>query len=272
MRRSVRTKPGFTLVELLVVIAIIGILVALLLPAVQATRESSRRLQCQNNLRQYGLALHCYHLDFDVFPPGNVINSWWTCQSMLLPYLEQQNVYRLIDYSYDGDCFQAANAQPANLDPGNRVVAVDMCPDDPNAGKVWFAFPGYGHHGCTNYLGVMGTSPTANDGILYYGSYVNLSTVTDGASNTIIMGERGIPNDLFWGWTYCGYGDGTGNGDNLCSTQLGLAPGCPTETMTCTFGAITWAGPCSYGRTKRCASQLRHRLPHLPGTIHPRRQ
>ena len=152
-----------------------------------------------------------------------------------MPYLEAQDVYQLIDYNYPGDCFAAANAQPPDKDPGNRVLSVDMCPDDPNGGKIWHAKPGFGYHGCTNYLGMMGTSPTANDGILFCGGNVNLAKITDGGSNTIIMGERGIANELLWGWPYCGFGDGTGNGDNICTTQLGLTPGLPDENHNLHF-------------------------------------
>ena len=227
MRHSRAVDGGFTLVELLVVISIIGILIALLLPAVQAAREAARRGQCQNNLKQYGLALHNYHATHGMFPMGSVPNRWWTAQSMLLPYLEGGTIYKLVNYSYNGDCFQAANAQPPAQDPGNYILAVDKCPDDPNANKIWHTNPGFGYHGCTEYLGVMGTSPTANDGVFLYGRFVSVDDIKDGTSNTIVMGERGISDDVYWGWTYCGFGDGTGNGDNLCTTQKGLAPGLP---------------------------------------------
>ena len=227
MRRDASAMPGFTLVELLAVIAILGVLIALLLPGVQAAREAGRRLQCQNNLKQYGLALQAFHCDHGKFPIGNVRDRWWAFQFRLLPYLEAQSVYEMINYSYPGDCFQAADARPPGSDPGNRVFSVDICPDDPNGGKIWHTYPGYGYHGCTNYLGMMGTSSTANDGILFYGASVRIAEITDGAAHTIIMGERGTPNDLYYGWTYCGFGDGTGNGDNLCSTHLGLTTGRP---------------------------------------------
>jgi prepilin-type processing-associated H-X9-DG protein len=108
---------------------------------------------------------------------------------------------------------------------------VDVCPDDRLSGKIWFAYSGYGYHGCASYQGMMGTSDTANDGILFAGgNSVTIAQITDGTSNTIIMGERGAPNDLYWGWTYCGAGNPPevlGWGDNLNTTQLGLAPGQP---------------------------------------------
>lgn len=109
-----------------------------------------------------------------------------------------------------------------------------MCPNDPLAGQIWYVPTEHaGHHGCTDYLGVMGTSETANDGILLSGPPISISKITDGLSHTLIMGERGISYDL-WGWPYCGCGHqtvpwdpdtGTGDGDNLCSTGLGLEIG-----------------------------------------------
>jgi len=219
---------------LLVVIAIIGILVSLLIPAVNAAREAARTTQCQNNLKQYGLALHNYHSLIGSFPFGNVYNTWWTGQSMILPYLEGGAIYKLINYQYPGDCFQFGNSLSPSQDPGNRVMSVDKCPNDALAIHVWFAESGYGYHGCTNYQGVMGTSDTANDGIMLTtfagGSTVTIAQITDGTSNTFIMGERGLASDLWYGWTYCGAGgptNATGNGDNLNTTQYGLAPGAP---------------------------------------------
>ena len=85
------------------------------------------------------------------------------------------------------------------------ILSYAKCPDDPLKDSVYTIRP-IGNYGCTNYFGMMGTSPTANDGILLYGgpeSAVSLTQVTDGASHTIIMGERGISNNLY-GWPYCG--------------------------------------------------------------------
>jgi prepilin-type N-terminal cleavage/methylation domain-containing protein len=247
-RRRLATS-GFTLVELLVVIAIIGTLIAILLPSVQAARETARRTQCQNNIRQYGLALDLYHDAHRAYPTGNVKDEaapfrprYWGFQAQLLPYLEAKEIFEMVragytTYSYL-DCFQYAAMQPTDRDPGNRVLNVDKCPDDPNAGKIWYAFPGVGRHGCTNFLGVMGTSSFANDGILLYGLIarpIRKVDIKDGTSKTIIMGERGTPDDLLWGWPYCGSGDGTGDGDNLCSTQMGLTAGVPDGTHNLHF-------------------------------------
>ena len=193
MRQRFSIKSGFTLVELLVVIFIIGILVAMLLPAVQAAREAGRRVQCQNNLKQYGLAFQNYHTAHEAFPIGNIHGTWWTAQSCCCP-IGGGRGYALVNYQFPGDCFQAGNSVPVAQDPGSYVLPIDECPDDPSRGKIWFAYSGYGHHGCTNYLGVMGTSPTAEDGMLFSGPPVSMDDVRDGISNTIIMGERGISN------------------------------------------------------------------------------
>ena len=243
MSGRVASRSGFTLIELLAVIAIIGMLVGLMVPAVQQAREAARQMQCRNNLREYGVALHGYHADNNRFPMGNVPYRNWTAQSMLLPYLEGGAVFRLINYKFPGYCFQAYSTAPVQQDPGAVVLAVDKCPDDPNAGKIWYDTPADGHHGLTNYLGVMGTSSTANDGILFSGHAVRIQDIQDGTSNTIIMGERGMSNDLYWGWTYCGSGaDGLGDGDNLCSTQLGLSRGLPEGNDNLHFWSYHPAG------------------------------
>ena len=100
---KVSARRGVTLVELLVVIAIIGILVALLLPAIQAAREAARRMQCTNNLKQLALGCHNYHATYDAFPFGRIDPAYggyrWSVQAAVLPYIEQGNVYNFINYS-----------------------------------------------------------------------------------------------------------------------------------------------------------------------------
>ncbi len=138
-----RERRAFTLIELLVVIAIIAVLIALLLPAVQAAREAARRMQCTNNLKQIGLAMHNYHSSVGTFPPGKAMSAsalpytgyagWtdWSAQAMMLPYMEQVPIYNAINfsfcggYSYGGYC---------NITANNKLIASFMCPSDPNVG------------------------------------------------------------------------------------------------------------------------------------------
>jgi prepilin-type N-terminal cleavage/methylation domain-containing protein len=238
-KEHLMARRAFTLVELLVVIAIIGILIGLLLPAIQAAREAGRRTQCLNNLKQCGLALVAYHDEHNAFPVGNVagppsnpnIGGWWGFQARILPYLEAKNVYELCNFTYQGRCFDWIGIQASKKNnPAAMVLDCFKCPDDPLRNSLYHD-PQFGDYGCANYLGVMGTTNTAGDGILLHGNYnsaVSLAKVTDGSSHTLIMGERGISNNLY-GWPYCGAGDAqeTGCGDNLMATNLGLSPGAP---------------------------------------------
>ncbi len=135
MRCTIRPRPAFTLVELLVVIAIIGILVGLLLPAVQAAREAARRMQCSNNVKQLGLSFQNYESTTKSFPinyalrdtppynGGNFVHSGRSWMQMILPYIEQSNLYNNIDFTVTTGLFGTA---AGNLK--NRVVAATVIP------------------------------------------------------------------------------------------------------------------------------------------------
>lgn len=233
-----RFSTGFTLVEILVVIAIIGILIGLLLPAINAAREAGRRAQCLNNFKQFGTALHVFYNDAQAFPVGNqeplnppfnYTGGWWGFQARLLPYMESNNIYKLCDFTYKNPCWASFSGRQPGNNPNIMIPSFAKCPDDSLNNSV-YAAPPFGNFGCSSYLGVMGSSPTANDGILLHGHpncAIRLEQITDGASHTLIMGERGI-SELMLGWPYCGCGDLitlTGNGDTILSTEDGLSPG-----------------------------------------------
>ncbi|WP_425617973.1 DUF1559 domain-containing protein [Anatilimnocola sp. NA78] len=223
MSNQATYRRGFTLVELLVVIAIIGVLVALMLPAVQSAREAARRIQCTNNQKQWVLAMHTYHDSHLTLPSGayrpaaaHVHAYLW--RASLLPNLEQGNLFSKINYTIPS-CYQAAyEAGPNN--PGDKSVAVYHCPSDPNAKKTYF-WAG-SNHMPTNYMGVSGGKyATSFDGSLYKFSQVRFQHFKDGMSNSVITGERGVPRNLMWGWALCGESDQ----DAYLSMALGISAG-----------------------------------------------
>ncbi|MDB6037945.1 MAG: hypothetical protein JWM99_1786 [Verrucomicrobiales bacterium] len=246
-----RPRRGFTLIELLVVIAIIAVLIALLLPAVQQAREAARRSQCKNNLKQHGLALHNYHDTHNKFPIGNVMNTWWGAQAMYLPQLEQTSINRLCNFNYAGTCFTYnGTVYAANNDPSGKVLSVFLCPSDPLSGAIDTANvgAGQGRYVPGSYPGIMGTTDgiitaAVPDGILFSNSSTSMRDIIDGTSQTLLMGERGIPTDLNWGWPICGYGfNGTGNGDNLLTTAYGIGPGTSDGTHNSHFWSYHTGG------------------------------
>jgi prepilin-type N-terminal cleavage/methylation domain-containing protein len=228
--RGSRLPAGFTLVELLVVIGIIGVLVGLLLPAVQASREAARRISCSNNLKQLALALQMYHDAHRSFPPGSFVSSpqgySWGTIAFLLPYLEQTARYQTIDFSRPHCGQQIVALQQTGLpDPASEPIPILMCPSDPASGQSLLSgptgpLPNSGDCGLlypTNYLGMAGSRDDNitgtyqgcsgiidGDGMLFSDSRTRFADVIDGTSQTIIIGERAIPVNLGWGWPICG--------------------------------------------------------------------
>ncbi len=196
--RAANGKPsrGFTLVELLVVIAIIGILIALLLPAVQAAREAARRSQCQNNLRQVVLGLANYESAIAQYPPSFCItphtvlsgnNGSWSIHGRLLPYLEQSAAYEKVRLDVSWDSQLATNI------PTMRVP-VYLCPSDPgdtvrmNAGKPYIYPQCYGFNFGT-WLVFDPVTNRGGDGVFFPNAKIRPASIADGLSNTLAAAE-----------------------------------------------------------------------------------
>jgi prepilin-type N-terminal cleavage/methylation domain-containing protein/prepilin-type processing-associated H-X9-DG protein len=181
-------RRAFTLVELLVVIAIIGILIALLLPAVQAAREATRRMSCSNNLRQMGIGLHNYHAAHQCFPPGGIeprtplkpAGRQLAWSVFLLPFAEQQNVYAMLD---TGKAFDS----PANAAGAATVLSLYLCPSTPHQTLL------HDGRGACDYGGIYGeriTSPNnPPKGAMLYDRAIRIAEITDGTSHTLLVSE-----------------------------------------------------------------------------------
>ena len=216
-------RRAFTLIELLVVLAIIAVLIGLLVPAVQRVRDAAARAQCSNNLKQLGLAAHQYHDAFKALPSGirsgklserYPLASWLT---QLLPYVEQLPLWRLTQRAYAQTRSPFKNPPHVGLD---TVVPIFACPADGRADQVQFAPRDQFNVALTSYLGVEGKELTTKDGLLFQDSRVRFTEITDGASNTLLAGERPPSTDFQYGWWYAGAGQRfTGSADMILGVQ-----------------------------------------------------
>jgi prepilin-type N-terminal cleavage/methylation domain-containing protein/prepilin-type processing-associated H-X9-DG protein len=218
-RNPARERRAFTLIELLVVLAIIGVLIGLLLSAVQRVREAAARLKCQNNLKQLSLALHQIHDASNAFPPGHrsLLNrdlmpfSGWPLS--VLPYIEQQALYIQARAAYRQLPFPFADPPHSGI---SVIVTAFLCPSDYRVTTPQRSERTQRLVAFISYLGVSGKTYQTRDGVLYQNSREGLSAIADGTSNTLLLGERPPSADLQLGWWYAGIGQRfTGSGDMI---------------------------------------------------------
>jgi len=250
-------RPGLSLLELLVVLAILGVLAALLLPTVVQSRQAADRLRCQNNLKQIGLALHNYHDGCGSFPPGFATDSYryLTWMGRLLPFTEESALWQQTQWAYG--ITPMPWQEPPH--PSNRALALYSCPSDPRmfvpapmvevdwlVGGATVQFLRV-QVGLTSYLGVSGTDLSARDGVFYVGSHVRFTDITDGTSQTLLVGERPPSADLQYGWWYAGQGQWlTGSADMVLGAReinVVRPDVCPPGPYA--FGPDTLTNPCA---------------------------
>ncbi|TVP98181.1 MAG: DUF1559 domain-containing protein, partial [Planctomycetaceae bacterium] len=242
--RKFSRKPGFTLVELLVVIAIIGVMVGLLLPAVQQAREAARRMSCTNNLKQISLAMHNYHDTFNTFPAARANCCWGTWNVLIMPFVELQNVSDLyLNWGGTDATGPRYGAAPNSTNVTARRYPTFSCPSDGEFTPIGALT---NHNYAVNF-GNTGFGQQANlNGVLFRGApfildhrrKVGFRDLIDGTSNTLLVGEvrQGRGSDLR-GFTW--WGDAS-----QFSTYLGVNSPLPDRIYTLFYCNPVMKMPC----------------------------
>jgi prepilin-type N-terminal cleavage/methylation domain-containing protein len=265
-----KIRAGFTLVELLVVIAIIGILIAMLLPAVQQVREAARRATCQNHIRQQLIALHNHESSYMRFPSAHLVNprwyGWdtqideapqgyvttsptsypngppfWSWSMKIAPFIEANNMHDTANLTSGPSGWPWWQYFPGVTPPKTIVGAVYgiyICPSEFRALDAWVDSGNPNNTAAiSSYLGVSGRdsykTTGGQDGMIYVNSSVKMGNVTDGTSNTLMIGERSPAADLLYGWQWAGAGDNTlGETDVVLGVHERIAVGSPGSAVS----------------------------------------
>jgi prepilin-type processing-associated H-X9-DG protein len=228
------------LIELLVVIAIIGVLIGLILPAVQRARGTAVRTECANNLRQIGLGLHAYDDTQGTLPPGVSYKDgkdpypWMSWLTRLLPYVEESAVWEQAVRAYEQDKWFENNPPHSGL---ATVMRAYSCPADSRTSDVFYAAPTL-QVAFTAYLGAEGHNQIKRDGVFYLDSRVRLIDITDGLSTTLMVGERPPSADGSLGWWYAGWGQSQ---DGSAEMVLGV------RERNAKYGGACPSGPSHFG-------------------------
>ncbi|MFM8478345.1 MAG: DUF1559 domain-containing protein [Planctomycetaceae bacterium] len=219
---SIGRRRGFTVIELLIVMGCIAILVSLLLPAVQQTRNTASRIECANRLRQVALATIMHADTQGALPPGYTTNQpgadypWMTWLCRILPGIDQSSLWSETTGAYSDDRFPFGTQAHRGF---HTPLTAFTCPMD---GRVSFTAKSaeYGPVALSSYVGNGGTDYLARDGVFSPDSKIRFADIDDGLSNTLLAGERPPSADLQYGWWYAGFGqDGHGSPDMFLGSR-----------------------------------------------------
>jgi prepilin-type N-terminal cleavage/methylation domain-containing protein/prepilin-type processing-associated H-X9-DG protein len=225
-----RSRRGFTLIELLVVIAIIAILIGLLLPAVQKVREAANRMRCSNNLKQQALACHNHHAAFGLFPTAgrqdfygargptltaSAPTQWWNWRYQILPYVEQDNLFNLTSDNQVRQATVSFYNCPSRRPP-TVLGLLSLSDYAGNAGTTWCPA-----NEVTTWDGVIVPSEVNNGGWRSVGP-VSITSITDGTTNTLLLGEKFVTIDNYTTAAEWGDNNSWANGNSWIATRVAI--------------------------------------------------